>query len=588
MTALGFFWRAVGHHPLKTFLLFLTELLQAALVIALPFVIRDLVNAVVAYDPAVHPDFWRHVHEPLWFFFGLTILLGVISRVAGLVLAFFAPVLRIKPRAEMVNHLQNHPIDFFQSRHSGALGNKVNETCTGLGFAIWTLAFDVWPVVIKFFVSAALLIMTDMTMAAIMAIWAVFYFGVIFMVAITQSKSIEKISNARANITGLVVDMATNIQVMKSYGNEKLEQDNLNTAMNHEKEKIIRFQVIRELAGWYHTIMSTGIMLVMIWLALDAYAAGTISVGDIAFVFTIILLVTEQARSLTWALTHFLEYVGQIRDGVKTVMRKHILTDRNDAGELEITQAEIHYDRVQFSYPDAIVRPVLKDFELYIPAGQKIGIVGASGAGKSTLMNLLLRFYDVQGGAIKIDRQDIKVVTQRSLRQAIAVIPQDTSLFHRSLMDNIRYGRLDATDAEVAAAAKRAHAHDFIIELEQGYETLVGERGVRLSGGQRQRIAIARAILKDAPILVLDEATSALDSESEKLIQDSLKDLMQGKTVLAIAHRLSTIAHLDRLIVMQDGCIIEDGKHDDLLSQNGLYAKLWSMQSGGFLKEIKE
>jgi ABC-type multidrug transport system fused ATPase/permease subunit len=243
-------------------------------------------------------------------------------------------------------------------------------------------------------------------------------------------------------------------------------------------------------------------------------------------------------------------------------------------------RSTIDLDSVDFSYEG---NDVFKEFNLSILDGQKIGLVGQSGAGKSTLVSLLLRLYDIQSGTIKIDGQNISEVTQESLRRNIAVIPQDTSLFHRSLMDNIRYGNLDASDDAVIEAAKKAHAHDFIMDLPDAYDTMVGERGVKLSGGQRQRIAIARAILKDAPILILDEATSALDSESERLIQDSLRTLMDGKTVIAIAHRLSTISHLDRLIVMDKGQIIEDGTHENLLNQNGQYAKLWSMQSGGFL-----
>ncbi len=277
-----------------------------------------------------------------------------------------------------------------------------------------------------------------------------------------------------------------------------------------------------------------------------------------------------------------MDHLGYVSDVLNIIAVPHGIQDAQGAGALRVQKGEIRFAGVHF---DFAAQPVFKDLNLNIEAGEHIGLIGHSGAGKSTLINLLLRYFDPQSGAVLIDGQNIAEVTQDSLRKNIAVIPQDTSLFHRSLMENIRYGRLEASDEEVIEAAKKAHAHEFIKDLPQGYDTLVGERGVKLSGGQRQRIAIARAILKDAPILILDEATSALDSESEKLIQDSLKSLMDGKTVIAIAHRLSTISHLDRLVVMEAGKIIEEGHHDLLLQKNGVYAKLWSMQSGGFLGE---
>jgi ABC-type multidrug transport system fused ATPase/permease subunit len=292
-----------------------------------------------------------------------------------------------------------------------------------------------------------------------------------------------------------------------------------------------------------------------------------------------ILPATYQKTEISWRISTefsgFFQRLGEVEEGMEAISKPHSMVDRRNAIDISMGRSTIDLDSVDFSYEG---NDVFKEFNLSILDGQKIGLVGQSGAGKSTLVSLLLRLYDIQSGTIKIDGQNISEVTQESLRRNIAVIPQDTSLFHRSLMDNIRYGNLDASDDAVIA-----HAHDFIMDLPDAYDTMVGERGVKLSGGQRQRIAIARAILKDAPILILDEATSALDSESERLIQDSLRTLMDGKTVIAIAHRLSTISHLDRLIVMDKGQIIEDGTHENLLNQNGQYAKLWSMQSGGFL-----
>jgi ATP-binding cassette subfamily B protein len=308
--------------------------------------------------------------------------------------------------------------------------------------------------------------------------------------------------------------------------------------------------------------------------------------GEFAMSASLSLLLIEQARGLSRKFLDFFEYLGNVSDGVGMIVRPHEVLDQAEAQALQPTAGAIDIAQLNFSYVDN--RPVFRHLNLHIPGGQKVGFVGYSGSGKSTLLNLLLRLYEPQAGAIRIDGQDIAQATQESLRRAIAMIPQDPMLFHRSLMENIRYGRLDASDDEVIAAASKAHAHDFILETEDGYDSLVGERGVKLSGGQRQRIALARAILKDAPILLLDEATSALDSVTERHIQNSLAELMQGKTVLVVAHRLSTLARLDRIVVFHHGEIIEDGSPAELLAREGHYARMWAMQAGGFLPEDEQ
>jgi ATP-binding cassette subfamily B multidrug efflux pump len=316
---------------------------------------------------------------------------------------------------------------------------------------------------------------------------------------------------------------------------------------------------------------------------------GQVGLGALAMALPLALQLTFQSHWIMFELTAIFEGLGIVEEGIAVLTNPHGITDKPNAEPLSVTSqtASISYSNVWFSY-EKEGQPVLENYSLDIPAGQKIGFVGCSGAGKSTITNLIVRAFDVQGGSISINGQNIADVTRKSLREAITVVTQDSYLFHRSIVENIRYGHQSADMDTVIVAAKKAYAHEFIEGLEdgegrKGYDALVGERGVKLSGRQRQRIAIARASLKDAPVLILDEATSALDSESEHLIQESLKDLMQGKTVIAIAHRLSTIAHMDRLIIMQDGQIIEDGSHKDLLASNGLSAKLWAMQSGGFL-----
>jgi ATP-binding cassette subfamily B protein len=319
-----------------------------------------------------------------------------------------------------------------------------------------------------------------------------------------------------------------------------------------------------------------------------AYAArlwmdGAISVGSFAMVASLLLMVINDIRTLSRRFLEFFEYIGNVTDGVSVIVRPHEVVDLRGARELAVARGEIRFEDVHFGYAGGM--QVFRGLNLTIAPGQRVGLVGFSGSGKSTLLNLVLRLYDIQGGRILIDGQDIREVTQDSLRRAVSMIAQDPMLFHRSLRENVRYGSLEATDDEVQDAARRAHAHEFIMSLPEGYDSLVGERGVRLSGGQRQRVAIARSLLKDSPIFLLDEATSSLDSVTERLIQDSIATLMHGRTAVVIAHRLSTIAHLDRIIVFHHGAVVEDGTHDELLARSGHYTHMWSMQAGGFLPE---
>lgn len=583
-TPARFMWQVVRDHPGKTGGMVLGDFIQAVCLMLLPFVTRDLVNVVVAFEPAQsHVSIWEAAFYPFRNFMLVNLVLLISARASGAFLMFLAPVLRILPRKRMTEQLQNHALDFFQSGHSGALGTKINTATVSLGHCMWVLVFDLWPVILKFIVSAILMFFANFIMGIAIALWSLVYFTVRVYLAYKLYRFSRVISDERAALTGSIVDMATNIQAVKSFANEKYENDKLDDEMIGEITGIRHFNIYREIGGWFHSIMTLLAMGGLMGLSLHYYAQGLITVGDIAFVFSLILILTEQSASLAWSVNNFLELYGQLSDGVRTIFQPVSLKDREGARELHVEQGRLVFRDVHFQYEDDLGKHVFSGMNLDIPPGQKIGLIGPSGAGKTTLINLLLRFHDIQEGNIEIDGQDISNVSQQSLRRNISVIPQDTSLFHRSLMDNIRYGNLDASDEEVIEASKKAFAHEFISALPQGYDTYVGERGVKLSGGQRQRIAIARAILKDAKILILDEATSALDSESERYIQQSLQELMADKTVIAIAHRLSTIAHLDRLIVMDDGVICEDGTHDELLSRNGLYARLWQMQSGGFL-----
>jgi ATP-binding cassette subfamily B multidrug efflux pump len=392
-------------------------------------------------------------------------------------------------------------------------------------------------------------------------------------------------------MTGRVTDAYTNIATVKLFSHANREAGYARSAMQEfmktaygQMRLVSAFEIVNHLLSMALVAATAGLAL---WL----WTKGQVGVGAVAAATAMALRLNGISHWIMWELASLFENVGTVQDGVRTLARRHTVVDAPGAPPLEVTRGEIRFERVQFHYGGR--RRVIEDLSLHIRPGEKIGLVGRSGAGKSTIVNLLLRFYDVEGGRILIDGQDIAKVRQDSLRSRIGMVTQDTSLLHRSVRDNIVYGRPSATDEQMVAAATRAEAHEFIQGLtdakgRRGYDAHVGERGVKLSGGQRQRIAIARVMLKDAPILLLDEATSALDSEVEAAIQQSLYRLMEGKTVVAIAHRLSTIAAMDRLIVMDRGRIVEEGDHRSLLARGGLYARLWEHQSGGFLGDEVE
>ncbi|HVZ42780.1 MAG TPA: ABC transporter ATP-binding protein [Ramlibacter sp.] len=395
-------------------------------------------------------------------------------------------------------------------------------------------------------------------------------------------------ADAKAVVTGRIADSYSNIATVKLFSHTRRESAFLRQALSGMGEvgyEQCRLITSFEIANYALVVLLTfGAVGQSLWL----WSHAAIGPGAIAAVTAMSLRVAGLSHWVMWSLAGLFENVGIVQDGIATLTKRREVVDAPDAVPLAVRRGEVKFQRVSFAYGGK--SPVLDNFDLTVRPGEKIGLVGPSGAGKSTVLNLLLRFHDVAAGRILVDGEDIARVTQESLRAGVGMVTQDTSLLHRSVRDNIAYGRPEATDGEIVAAAKRAQAHDFIVKLadpkgRRGYEAQVGERGVKLSGGQRQRIAIARVMLKDAPILLLDEATSALDSEVEAAIQASLARLMEGKTVIAVAHRLSTIAALDRLIVMDEGRVVEEGDHSSLLAQGGLYARLWARQSGGYLGE---
>jgi ATP-binding cassette subfamily B multidrug efflux pump len=483
-------------------------------------------------------------------------------------------------------HVVRQSWAFFQNDFAGRIATRVMQTGPAIRESLVALLTAVWFILIYGTSSLILLAHADLWLALPVVLWFAGYVGMLsFFVPRMRDRS-KVMSEARSMLTGRVVDTYTNIVTVKLFSRAKEEEAYVREALNHHTARFHEQLRLNTLFALTLTtlnallITGTGAFAIVLW------SRGHIGVGVVAMALPMTMQIVSASGWVAWQITGIFENIGVVQEGMITIAKPHTLVDRPDALPLQVTRGEVLFDNLRFGYGRE--SGLIDGLTLEVKPGEKIGLVGRSGAGKSTIVNLLLRFFELEGGRILIDGQNIAEVTQESLRTQVSVVTQDTSLLHRSIRDNIRYGRPDATEAEIVAAAQMAHAHEFILDLEdqlgrRGYDAHVGERGVKLSGGQRQRIAIARVILKDAPILVLDEATSALDSEVEAAIQSSLDVLMHGKTVIAIAHRLSTIARMDRLVIMDKGHIVEQGSHEDLLRQNGDYASLWRHQSGGFI-----
>lgn len=487
-------------------------------------------------------------------------------------------------------YLLNQSYTFFQHEFSGRIATKVMQTALSVRETVMKLLDVILFVTVYLTTTFLLVINADPRLCLPLLAWVFLYIGILSHF-VPQLKRISTLqADARSLMTGRIVDSYTNILTLKLFSQSQRESAYAKAGMEEFMSTVhpqMRLSTLLNVCVWIINMLlvfATGALGIHLWLQ------GGIGPGAIAIVMSLAIRLTGMSHWIMWEVNALFESIGTVQDGINTLSKPQNVTDIPNAKELQINQGGIHFRQVCFSYhPDQQASSrIFDDLNLHIAAGEKVGIVGRSGSGKSTFVNLLLRFYDIQQGSITIDGQDICAVTQESLRANIAMVTQDTSLLHRSVRDNILFGKPDATDAQMIQVAKQAQAHEFIQALRDikgrtGYDAHVGERGVTLSGGQRQRVAIARVLLKNAPILVLDEATSALDSEVEASIQQSLYQLMEGKTVIAIAHRLSTIAAMDRLIVFDKGRIVEQGSHAKLIANNQLYAQLWNHQSGGFL-----
>lgn len=563
--------------------IFFFEAAQASCTIMLPYAVKQIIDAVTLANET-GADIFQASYDAMLFFALLNLGIVIFSRSSGAVLVSNGPLLRVKIRKALFRYLQFHSHRYFVSNFAGSLANRISEVSVSSMHALWTIAFTFYPLIIQSVVALIILFLTNAQLAIVLTLWLVAYVSVSIYLAKRCQVYAKDFAEARSKVTGKVVDSVTNMMNTKMFARGEFEEEYLTSYLDEEVDHALRTYWFMEKMSWFQYISAMVLMVSMVGYALKIWSEGGLTVGEFSMVAGIAIMLIEAARGLSRGFLEFFEYIGNISDGVSIFIQPHDIVDKPDATELKVEKGEIAFNNVCFTYPEGL--PIFDKLNVKIKPCQKVGLVGFSGSGKSTFVNLILRLFEVQDGEILIDSQNILKVTQDSLRENVSLIPQDPMLFHRSLMENIRYGRLDASDDEVIDAARKANAHEFILQTENGYDSLVGERGVKLSGGQRQRIAIARAILKDSHILILDEATSALDSVTEKKIQQGLDHLMQQKTVVVVAHRLSTVSHMDRILVFDEGEIVEDGNHEELLKfESGHYARLWHMQAGGFLPE---
>jgi ATP-binding cassette subfamily B multidrug efflux pump len=550
----------------------------------------DLVDWLTAADRAI---FYSEYAGRLWLMGVLTVIAFPAATLLQS-LFMFQTIFANHPmliRWQAHRYLLGQSLAFFQNEFAGRVSQKVMQTALAVRDAVQKLLDVAVYVIVAFAGTLVLVGRSDTTMLVPLVVWLAAYVAMLWYFIPRLQAIGERQADARAVMTGRIVDSYTNIQTIKLFAHTRREQDYVHDAMDEFMGTAFAQSRLITKFTFCLNVANSLLLFAVGALAIVGWHDATLSLGAITIAVSLVLRIRSMSQWIMWEVAGLFENIGTIADGMNTIAQPVAVRDEPDAAPLVVSRGEIVFDHARFHYGRKT--KVIEDFSLTVRPGEKVGLVGRSGAGKSTLVNLLLRFYDLEGGRILIDGQDIAEVTQESLRRAIGMVTQDTSLLHRSVAENILYGRPEASPEAMIRAAEQAEAAEFIATLadrqgRSGYEAHVGERGVKLSGGQRQRIAIARVLLKDAPILILDEATSALDSEVEAAIQKSLYRLMAGKTVIAIAHRLSTIAAMDRLVVLDRGRIVEVGSHEALLQRDGLYASLWRRQSGGFLPDEAE
>jgi ATP-binding cassette subfamily B multidrug efflux pump len=584
---LAFYWHFVRQHRAWYAAMFAASLAVALLDTVVPLFIGKIVAVMSATDHRAaleeHALFLGAMAALFLLVRPLAVFADLVVRLQGLIPGATS-LIRWQSHWHVIR--QNWP--FFQNDFAGRIANRVMQTAQALRESTMASIRAVWYIAVYGAVALGLMAASDWRLAAPTLVW--FAAFVLFLrYFVPRMRELSRLSSeARSKVMARVVDSYTNILTVKLFARQSDEDAYVRASIDAHQGAIAAHMRLITRFILCLTVMNAALLVATAAAGLALWAQGTIAASVVATALPLAWQITSSAGWVSWEVSAIFENVGVVQEGMQTIAVPLAGVDRPGSRPLEVSRGEVRFEDVTFGYGRTDAKPVLDRLSLVLRPGERVGLVGRSGAGKSTLVHLLLRFHDPESGRIVIDGQDIAGVTQESLRAAIGMVTQDTSLLHRSIAANIRYSRPGASDAQVVEAACRAHAHDFILGLRDwkgraGYAAHVGERGVKLSGGQRQRIALARVILKDAPILVLDEATSALDSEVELAIQEQLLDLMEGKTVIAIAHRLSTVARMDRLVVLDGGRIVEEGSHEQLLARHGIYEKLWRHQSGGFL-----
>jgi ATP-binding cassette subfamily B protein len=572
------YWPYVRAYKGWVFLTYLGACLGVACQLVTPWFYKELLDTLAAnlQDPSKADLLWILLNILFWNLGG-----WISYRVGGFVVTYVQPIILANMDRKNLEFLLGHSYQFFTNNFAGSLLRKIQRFSRGFERIMDETEWNLCSLFITLVMAVGALFLRNATLAwATMAFILVVVIGNYFFYRwklkfdLKRAEKDTEVSGSLADVIG----NAVNVKLFSGYGFEKTKFFNVT-------DQLRRLQYLTwslgELNNAFQAFMGLFLEFGVMFLAVHLWQKGSISIGDVILVQGYLIAVIGRIWNVGRIMKNLYEAFSDAQEMVDVLQKPYDVLDVKNAKRLKVEKGKLEFAEVSFNYNQT--REILKGFDLAVKPGERVALVGPSGAGKSTIVKLLLRFYDLDGGKIMIDGQDIKKVTQVSLRDQIALVPQDPFLFHRTVMDNIRYGRRDASDKEVEQAAKLAHCHEFIEKLPNGYETFVGERGIKLSGGERQRVAIARAILANAPILVLDEATSSLDSESEAYIQDALKNLMKGKTVLVIAHRLSTIMQMDRIVVVEDGRAVDQGSHQQLLAREGLYQKLWTIQAGGFI-----